>query len=219
LDIASLEQKLVRSQRGGYCYEQNLVFEAALKAAGFNVTGIGARVRWNSDPNSPLGPKFHMLLKVDLGDGVYLSDVGFGGCMVDAPLRLEIDTEQRTAMGTYRLSKSDGLFSLEMKRPVGWRTMYVFDLEPQLPSDYEMGNWYVSTNPSTPFVSTLVIERVSSDRRYRLVDRRFTVEAREGELVSERTLESAKELGQVLEEIFELTPPAPVEEVFASTDN
>jgi N-hydroxyarylamine O-acetyltransferase len=160
-----------------------------------------------------------MLLKVNLGDGAYLADAGFGGCMLDAPLRLEIDTEQRTAMGIYRLSKSDGLFSLQTKRPAGWRTMYVFDLEPQLPSDYELSNWYMSTNPLTPFMSTLVMQRVSSDRRYKLINRQLTVEASEGEILSERALDSAEELGQVFDEIFKITPPVQVEEVFAITSS
>jgi N-hydroxyarylamine O-acetyltransferase len=167
-----------------------------------------------SQPDSPLGPKIHTLLNVDLPDGTYLADAGFGACMLDAPLRLETDIEQRTAMGTYRLSEANGLFSMSTKRSAYWRTMYVFDLAPQLPSDYELGNWYASTSPFVPFTSRLVMERVSSDRRYKLVNRQLTIEARDGEIVSERALGSAEELRQVLDENFNATPPAPVEEVF-----
>lgn len=62
LDLPSLQRKLVDSRRGGYCYEHNAVLRAALEAIGFKVTGLGGRVRWNSPPDSPLGPKTHMLL-------------------------------------------------------------------------------------------------------------------------------------------------------------
>ena len=119
LDLASLQEKLVDSRRGGYCFEQNSLFRAALEAIGFQVTGLGARVRWMSPPNGPLGPRTHMLLKVELADGPYLADVGFGGCLLDAPLQLKPEIEQLTVMGTYRLTQSDGLFLLSAKQPVG----------------------------------------------------------------------------------------------------
>jgi len=110
LDLSSLQAKLVNSRRGGYCFEHNALFKAALEAIGFNVTGLAGRVRWMSPPDSPLGPKTHMLLKVGLPDGPHVADVGFGSCLLDAPLKLQADVEQRTAMGTYRLTEADGTF-------------------------------------------------------------------------------------------------------------
>jgi N-hydroxyarylamine O-acetyltransferase len=214
LDLASVQEKLVDNRRGGYCFEQNALFKVALEVIGFKVTGLGGRVRWMSPPDSPLGPREHMVLKVDLPDGPYLADVGFGACVLDSPLQFKTEVEQRTAMGTYRLSEADGLFSLSAKQPAGWRTMYVFNLEPQIQSDYELGNWYTSTNPRVPFINNLVIERVSSDKRYKLVNRRFIIEARDGQVAVERAIGSANELRQVLDETFNITPPAPVEEIF-----
>ena len=38
LDLASLQAKLVAGRRGGYCFEQNLLFSAVLRAFGFAVT-------------------------------------------------------------------------------------------------------------------------------------------------------------------------------------
>src|ERR1700730_13859232 len=40
LDLASLQEKLLDRRRGGYCFEQNSLFKAALEAIGFNVTGL-----------------------------------------------------------------------------------------------------------------------------------------------------------------------------------
>jgi N-hydroxyarylamine O-acetyltransferase len=156
-----------------------------------------------------------MTLKVDLPDGPYLADVGFGVCLLDAPLQFRTDVEQRTAMGTYRLSETDGgLFSLSAKQPAGWRTMYVFNLEPQIQSDYELGNWFTSTSPLAPFLSTLIMERLGGDRRYKLTNRRFTVEGRDGQVVVQRSIGSAGEFGRLLDETFNILPPAPVEEIF-----
>jgi N-hydroxyarylamine O-acetyltransferase len=214
LDTASVQAKLVESRRGGYCFEQNLLFKAALEAIGFQVAGLAGRVRWMSPPDSPLGPRTHMLLKVDLAGGPYLADVGFGACLIDAPLRFATDVEQTTALGTYRLTQSDGLFSLGAKRQGGWRTLYVFDLQPQLQSDYELGNWFTSTNPNIPLTTRLILERITGGKRYRLVDRALSTEAGDGEVVSERTLRDAAELGEALRDIFGVTPPAPAEEIF-----
>lgn len=219
LDPLSVQAKLIDGARGGYCFEQNLLFKAALEAIGFRVTGLAGRVRWMAPPDSPLGPKTHMLLKVELADQRYLVDVGFGACLLDAPLQFATDIEQTTALGTYRLTQSDGLFSLSAKRQGGWRAMYVFDLQPQIQADYELGNWFTSTNPNIPLTTRLILERIAGDRRHRLVDRTLSVEARDGEVISERTLGSAAELSEVLRDIFGVTPPVPPDEIFGRVGN
>jgi N-hydroxyarylamine O-acetyltransferase len=214
LDLASVQTKLVDGGRGGYCFEQNLLFKAALEAIGFEVTGLAGRVRWMSPPESPLGPKTHMMLRIDLAEGAYLADVGFGACLLDAPLQLKTDVEQATAMGTYRLTRSDGLYSLSARRGAGWRTMYAFDLQPQIQADYELGNWFTSTNPTIPLTSRLILERLDGERRYRLVDRVFSTEGRDGDVISERALRNAEELHEVLRDTFQVTPPVTAEELF-----
>jgi len=215
LDLASLQEKLVDSRRGGYCFEQNTLFKAALETIGFQVTGLGGRVRWMSPPDSPLGPRTHMILNVALPEGNYLADVGFGASLIDRPLPFETNVEHRTAMGTFRLTEAEGMFTLSAKQPGGWRTAYMFNLEPQLASDYELSNWFTSTNPRAPFTSTLIMERLAADRRYKLINDRFTVEKRDGEVAEQRVLSGADELGQILDETFRVTPPVAAAEIFA----
>jgi N-hydroxyarylamine O-acetyltransferase len=217
LDLASVQAKLVDSPRGGYCFEHNLLFRAALDAIGFKVTGLAGRPRWIAPPGSPLGPKTHMMLKVDLADGAYLVDVGFGACLLDAPLQLKNDVEQTTALGTYRLTASDGLFLLSAKRQVGWRDMYVFDPQPQIQADYELGNWFTSTSPVVPFTTRLVMERIAGNQRFKLVNRLLSTETRDGEVIAERTLQNANELGEVMHDTFKVTPPVRPEEIFERT--
>jgi N-hydroxyarylamine O-acetyltransferase len=214
LDLDSVQAKLVDGRRGGYCFEQNTLFRAVLEAVGFTVTGLGGRVRWMSPPDSPLGPREHMVLKVDLPDGAFLADVGFGACLLDAPLRLEPGLEQRTAMGTFRLSEADGHYWLAARQPGGWRTMYAFDLQPQIASDFELGNWYTSTSPLAPFTSILIMERLAPGARYKLIDRTFITEARDGEVASQLVVESADAFGRILDEVFNVALPVPPDELF-----
>lgn len=214
LDPPALQAKLVDSRRGGYCFEHNTLFKAVLEAIGFQVTGLGGRVRWMSPPDSPLGPREHMILKVDLPEGAFLADVGFGACLLDTPLRFETGDAQRTAMGTFRLTETEGLYTLEAMQPGGWRTAYVFNLEPQIPADYELGNWYTATSPQAPFLAFLIMERLTPAGRYKLINNRFIVEARDGQVVEERPIDSAADLARILDETFGVEPPAPVATVF-----
>src|SRR5687767_10168065 len=75
LDIESLQAKLVEERRGGYCFEHNLLFAAALEAAGFSVTPLAGRVRYRTRRTLP---RTHMLLLVSVGGADWIADVGFG---------------------------------------------------------------------------------------------------------------------------------------------
>ena len=215
LDLPALEAKLIASRRGGYCFEHSVLFKAVLERIGFAVTGLTGRVRWMSPPDSPLSPREHMLLAVEADGAARLVDVGFGACLVDEPLLFAADVEQPTALGTFRLTAADGLFHLAARQPAGWRTMYVFDMVPQIHADYELGNWYTSTSPNVPFLHILILERLAADRRHKLIADRYIIEGRDGERLEERPIESADQLERVLEDVFGITPPVPVADLFA----
>ena len=92
-----------------------------------------------------------MLLKVDLEDGPYLADVGFGGHLVSAPLKLAPGLEQSTDEAVLRLEPAGGgeALVLQTRLPAGWTSLYRFTLEPAEQSDYEVSNWYTSTHPNS----------------------------------------------------------------------
>jgi N-hydroxyarylamine O-acetyltransferase len=213
LDLDVVQAKLVDSRRGGYCFEHNVLLKAALESIGFAVTGLGGRVRWMSPPDAPLGPREHMILRVDLPDGPWLADAGFGACVLDEPLPLRAGDEHPTAMGRFRLTEVNGLWSLQAMQPDGWRTAYVFDLVPQLQADHDLGNWYTSTSPIPPFQHVLIVERLAAGRRHKLVNHRYVVEARQGEVLEERELDAAA-FGRMLDEVFGITPPVAADAVF-----
>jgi len=214
LDLGSLQQKLVETRRGGYCFEQNALFKAALEAIGFTITGIAGRVRWMSPPESPLGPKTHMMLKVELDEGAYLADVGFGGLLASAPLRLLYDVEQPTPAGVLRLVESDGLVTLQAKLASHWQDVYRFTLEPQFPIDFEVANWFTSTHPNSRFRNVLMVQRLTPKGRVSLFNRRLNRRFADGR-VEEVMLTDARELKQTLKTEFDLAPQADLTPVFA----
>ena len=197
LDPASLEAKLVRGGRGGYCFEQNGVFWRVLRALGFEVTPLSARVRWMLPEDAPLGPLSHMLLRVETPEGPHLCDVGFGGQSPTAPLRFEPGLEQATPHGTYRLIERDGGYELQMRLPDRWRALYRFNLEPRVLADYEVASWHTSTHPNSRFTNGLIVSLAPAGRRMNLLDAGLTTYFADGRM-EERTLGSAQELHAVL---------------------
>ena len=175
LDGASLQAKLVAGRRGGYCFEQNGLFARVLEALGFQVTPMAARVRWMLPDDAPQTALTHMLLKVDLAQGPFLADVGFGGQSPSAPLRLERGVEQPTGHGLYRLEGEGRDWELQMRLPGRWQAMYRFRDEAQGPLDYEVANWFTSTHPASRFTNNLVASRIDGERRLNLFNSELTV--------------------------------------------
>src|SRR5262245_7577953 len=71
LDLPSLEDKIVRRRRGGYCFERNTLLLAVLREVGFDVVPCEARVIHGDTPTG----RTHMLLIARIG-GELLTDVG-----------------------------------------------------------------------------------------------------------------------------------------------
>ena len=119
LDVESLQQKMVRDGRGGYCFEHNLLLKHALDALGFRVIGLAARVLWNT-PEGSVPARSHMLLLVELQDRRYIVDAGFGGMTLTGPLRLEADIEQTTPHEPFRLVAAGEEFIEQVKIGGHW---------------------------------------------------------------------------------------------------
>src|SRR5262249_3726800 len=95
LDPASLQSKMIGSRRGGYCFEQNMLFRAGLRALGYAVTSLQARVVRGLEIDAPR-PMFHMVLRIDLPEGAFLADVGFGNLAPTTALKFAPREEQDT---------------------------------------------------------------------------------------------------------------------------
>src|SRR5690606_13796612 len=180
LDVPSLERKLVRSGRGGYCFENNRLFGAVLETLGFSVVGLAARVLWEREPTA-LSPRPHMLLTVDVDGVTYVADGGFGGLTLTAPLRLVVDEEQETPHETFRIRRQETGFTIDVRLRGTWRPLYWFDETRYLDIDFEVLNHFVATHPRSPFRSMLYCARALPDRRLALRNGRFTVRGLDGQ--------------------------------------
>ena len=205
LDAASLQAKLVRGGRGGYCFEQNRLFALALEALGFAVVPLAARVRYRA---TRVLPRTHQLLLVDVGGERFVADVGFGGQTLLEPLPLAARAPVRQHAWSYRLAPEGDGFVLQLEGGDGYVDLYAFTLEPALPPDLEMANWYVSTHPASRFVTTFTVQRATPNARSVLQNLDYTVDRGGGDVRSERLAPEA--LPALLRDAFGLRLPAAV---------
>jgi N-hydroxyarylamine O-acetyltransferase len=204
LTMDDLQAKLVRGGRGGFCYEQNLLLMEVLRALGFTVKGLAARVLWNR-PADALTPRSHMLLAVPLDGETWLMDVGFGGLTQTGPLRLAPGVEQRTPHEPFRLVEEDG-FLVQALAAGEWRNLYRFDLAEQLAVDYEVSSFFLCRHPASHFIANLMAARALPDRRLALMNDRYAVHIQGGG-TERHELAGPEEIATVLERDFGLALP------------
>ena len=174
VDLPSVERKLLHDGRGGYCYELNRLFLGLLRQLGFQVRGITGRVVMGQTDDA-MPARTHLLVRVSI-DGVdYITDVGFGGMVPTAPLRLDTTDAQPTPHEPYRLARSGGSYILHARVSGQWRALYRFDLHPQEEIDLVVGNWYVCTHPDSPFLGKLVAARTGSGLRRTLSNGSYAI--------------------------------------------
>lgn len=174
VDLPAVQRKLLHEGRGGYCYELNYAFLALLQQLGFDARGLTGRVVMGG-PEDASTARTHLLVLVTIEDLRYIADVGFGGMVPTAPLRLDSEDEQATPHEPYRIIHRQGQYTLRAQVAGEWRAMYVFDLQPQAEIDYIVGNWYVSTHPESPFLGQLRAARTGPGWRKALNNGSFAI--------------------------------------------
>lgn len=200
LDVASLQDKMIRQRRGGYCHEHNTLFAHALESIGFDVIRCEARVRQSV---GSFRPRTHMTLRVRCEGRTWLADVGFGG---DGPVEpVPLDGEESAQFGEcFRVVREGPLHVLQQQGSNGWEDLYAVEPGSIHPIDVEVATWFTSTHPSSPFVNTLTVQRTVEGVRQVLRNLTYT-ETRAGH-VTTRTVERAG-LVTLMREVFDLEVP------------
>jgi N-hydroxyarylamine O-acetyltransferase len=155
LDVATLQHKMIAGKRGGYCFEQNMLFRAGLRSLGYRITSLQGRVVRGLAIDAPR-PAIHMLLKVELPEGTYLADVGFGNLAPTCALLLAPQIEQETPHEVMRFIDVGG--ELTLKR--GWQHIYRVIPYPRYDGEYEITNWSALPRKRTSHRTFLIGSKV-----------------------------------------------------------
>jgi N-hydroxyarylamine O-acetyltransferase len=200
LELESLQAKLVRRRRGGYCFEHNTLFLAVLRHLGFAVFPCEARVRLGA---LELLPRTHMLLVVQLAGALWLADVGFGGEGLLHPVPMDGEPHPQFR-NVYRVASEGPLRVLQSFHHGSWEDLYAFRPELAHPIDFEVANHYTSTHPESRFLKTLTAQLPGPEVR-RILRNRAYAEVR-GEEAEGREL-TQEEVIPILREVFGLDVP------------
>jgi N-hydroxyarylamine O-acetyltransferase len=199
IDLDSVFAQLVTARRGGYCYQHNTLFAAALRELGFDVVPLAARVGATRRTAS----RTHMLLEVHLDGRAYIADVGFGGNCPTRSIPFVLG-DYPSRHGTLRLrDDGDAHYALDLD---GYDTLYWFTREEQYPIDYELGNHYTSTHPGSYFVTSPRLALITDDGYRGYTDGQLTVRGAGG--VVSRTAIPADHFVDMLATSFGLELPA-----------
>jgi N-hydroxyarylamine O-acetyltransferase len=198
LEDEALFAKIVERRRGGFCYEANGLFAALLRALGFDVAMLSARV---ANAEGEFGPDFaHMTLMISL-EQRWLVDVGFGDSFRE-PLLLDERSEQQQGRLAYRIVP-DGARLILMQRDESdkWTPLYRFTLQPYQYADYAEMCHYHQTSTRSHFTKARICSRATSEGRITLSEMHLITTTEEGER-QERTLTSREEYADVLRQHF-----------------
>jgi len=202
VSLAGIFDKIVVSGRGGYCFELNTLFGAALADVGFDARRVMARVR-NGAPQG--AQRSHLAWIVTVDGEEWLADTGFGGPGSSVPLRIASRDVQQAPAGRYRFVEDEaaGELVLERQAAEGWFALFGFDRVPVRDADIEAANFVTARWEKAPFPSNLMLSRHRADGRVSLLNTALRVEGRDG--VAKSSLSSAEALRTVLASDFGLS--------------
>ena len=203
LDVSTLQSKMIHGGRGGYCFEQNMLFRAGLRSLGYRITSLQGRVVRGMAIDAPR-PAIHMLLQVELPEGPYLADVGFGNLAPTCALSLKPLVEQQTPHEVMRFIEVGGELTLQALLKHDREHIYRVIPHPRYDGEYEITNWYTATHPETPYHSNIIAAKPGPNRtRITMYNARVTVRDAGGR-ADKRWLTSDSEYRDVLHGEFGL---------------
>ena len=218
LDLAGLQDKMVRQRRGGYCFEQNTLMRAVLQAVGFDVQPMEARIR-SGVAADVVTARTHLATRVVLDGVAHMVDVGCSTVAPLAPLALASRARQPAGSGFYRFVDVGDELLLQTLAADAWTDCY--QLMPTSPHaiDCEMGNWFVAPHPKSMLAHNLLLGRAIEGGRLRLFNRRLSAFQPQCGAPVERELQTRAEFADVLADGFGLdVAPADLDAVMATID-
>jgi N-hydroxyarylamine O-acetyltransferase len=200
-DPAEAFDKIVRRRRGGWCYEMNGLLGAALEEIGFKVTRLAGGVHRMVRGEEAVGN--HLVLRVDLDEGPWIADVGFGdGSRDPFPLK---DGPIRSDGFEYRLQRlADGWWRLH-NHSNGAAPNFDVANRPADPALLEAKCHELQTSPASVFVMTAISQRHMPGEIRLLRGRAFRRVTPDGK--ADSLIDTADAFVDVLRREFELDVP------------
>lgn len=173
LDLDALQDKLVRSRRGGYCFEHATLFAAVLEAVGFAPVRHSARVVLFA-PRAAAA-RTHMFLTVSFPEGTFVVDPGFGGLAPVVPVALQERTDEPAGGEVHWMAREDGFWVLRAQTDGKIVDCWVSTLEDDNVIDFVVSNHYTATHPASAFRNRIMLRALTADGRVTVMNRDVTI--------------------------------------------
>jgi N-hydroxyarylamine O-acetyltransferase len=169
LDLQSIQGKLVHGGRGGYCFEHATLLAAVLEQLRFSIKRHSARVILQRS----LSPRTHMFLTVQLPEGTFVLDPGFGRLAARLPVPLD-SRPAKFGQEVHRMINKDGVWVMRASVSGDVQDGWVSTLEEDTAIDFEMANYFTSTHPTSLFRKRIIMGAAGSDTRVSVLDCNWT---------------------------------------------
>ena len=199
LDGPRIYKKVIKSNRGGFCYELNELLLQCLTELGFSCTRIEARVNFIDNP----APFDHQTCLIQL-DELWLSDISFGDSSF-VPLRLNYTEPQSDGTCWYRVKPtSNGMYEIfqsEDSSPDAdtWKSLLTLNPTPQPWSAFNERCLYHQSSAESHFPRKRLCSRRTEKGRITLTGN--TLKTRIGNITSDEPVSEA-DYTRVLAELF-----------------
>lgn len=168
-----LFEKMIMKNRGGYCFELNVLYAELLKSLGFSPKPVLGRV-WLSNPKGTPA-RNHLANLVELGGKTYVTDVGFGGLITRFPLDINRSTPVNDKDGIVRVIPfTDRQFMIQRQTDKGWENQYSFDNMEIGEEDIDISNYYMSTHPNSHLFFHRIVGRNTKEGRIGLFNNKMS---------------------------------------------
>ena len=195
-DLDHLFTKIISQGRGGFCYELNGLFYALLQCLGYQVWLISARVYDNPRKYSPAYD--HMAIVVQLSDGIYLADVGFGS-FSEHPIRLEEGVVTHDGATNYRVDRYYQYYRISAYTNQQWIPEYICKLNPQPWQAFHNRSLYHQYDDGSHFRKGPVITKLTAEGRITLTDQKLKFQGKA------KPVENMEQFAQLLYRHFGLS--------------
>ncbi|KAH7253545.1 uncharacterized protein BKA55DRAFT_689042 [Fusarium redolens] len=168
-----LYDKIVNEKRGGYCMENNTLFNTVLLSLGYHAYMVGARV-FNPDAGR-FGGSSHCLSLVIIAGRTYAVDVGFGARNPTEPLEVVHELVHKRSDGVQMRLRHDTIAQNVSNQKLWiyeyrshdrgeWFPQWCFMDYEVLPEDIRVMNMSPSKSPSSFFTFKVVSVQFTSEK-------------------------------------------------------
>lgn len=165
-----LFKKVIKNNRGGFCYELNLLFVQLLKTLGFQARIISASI---FDDFGNAGPEFDHMAVYVYTDRPFLADVGYGDLFI-RPLEIK-EGSQYDGSNFFKLEKMKENEYLVYMSDDGksYKLKYSFHTEEVSANSFEKICLDKQVNPNSYFVKNLICTKPTNSGRITIFNNRL----------------------------------------------